>query len=127
MESIKDLEKRIERMRKDMYESRYPEEFGLLVDTSVEVFGKTYAFEDAIDRNTYLLRVAIRENGFTFDIGEDLKHFLLDYLEELERMRINNYCLPGESWKEHWAAIKKSLSSKKEYEFGDNYSKHEMM
>ena len=127
MESIKDLEKRIKQMRDDMYESRYPEEFGLLVDTSFEVFGKTYTFKEAIDRNTYLLRVAIRENGFTFDIGEDLKHFLLDYLEELERTRINNYCLPGESWKEHWAAVKKSLSSKKEYEFGDNYSKHEMM
>lgn len=127
MESIKDLEKRIKQMRDDMYESRYPEEFGLLVDTSFEVFGKTYTFEEAIDRNTYLLRVAIRENRFPFDIGEDLKHFLFDYLEELERMRINNYCLPGESWKEHWVSVKKSLSSKKEYEFGDNYSKHEMM
>lgn len=93
-ESIKDLEKRIKQMRDDMYESKYPEEFGLMVDASFEVFGKTYTFKEAIDRNTYLLRVAIRGNGFTFDIGKDLKHFLLDYLEEVERMRINNYCLP---------------------------------
>jgi hypothetical protein len=128
-ESIKELERRINQIRMDILNSNHPSEFEPLLDIPVQNVpvsnraDEYHYVSELLDTRPTLLYKLI-------DLGEiqisnnDLKQSFLSYIDDVRRMRINNFCSEPKSWKEHTAS---TFGSLRVYDHGDNYSKHEMM
>lgn len=123
--SIKELEKQISRIRIDMANSNYPSEFESLLGMEVLDFDGGYHYvSELLDTRPTLLYNLIDLDKIQIS-DNVLKQSFLSYIDDVRRMRINYYCTEPKSWKEHYAAVSKNTWVESDY--GDNYSKHEMM
>jgi len=113
----------------DILNSNHPSEFEPLLDIPVQNVpvrnraDEYHYVSELLDTRPTLLYKLI-------DLGEiqisndALKQSFLSYIDDVRRMRINNFCSEPKSWKEHAAS---TFGTLRVYENGDNYSKHEMM
>lgn len=124
-ESIKELERRISKIRIDMANSIYPSEFGSLLGMEVlAVDGEYHYVSELLDTRPTLLRKLV-DSGDVIICDDNLKQSFLSYIDDVKRMRVNYYCREPKSWKEHYAEVSKNTWVESNY--NDNYSKHEMM
>ena len=124
-ESIKELERQISRIKIDMANSNYPSEFESLLGMEVlAVDGEYHYVSELLDTRPTLLYKLV-DSGDVIICDDNLKHAFLSYINDVKRMRVNYYCTEPKSWKEHYAAVSKNTWVESDY--GDNYSKHEMM
>lgn len=124
-ESIKELEKKISRIKIDMANSNYPSEFESLLGMEVLANDNEYHYvSELLDTRPTLLYKLVY-CGEVMICDDNLKQSFLSYIDDVKRMRINYYCTEPKSWKEHYAAVSKNTWVENDY--GDNYSKHEMM
>ena len=123
-ESIKELERRINQIRMDILHSNYPPEFESLLDIPVLAIDNEYHYvSELLDTRPTLLYKLVY-CGEVIICDDSLKQSFLSYIDDVRRMRINNFCLEPKSWKEHTAS---TFGTLRVYDHGDNYSKHEMM
>lgn len=124
-ESIKELKRKISEIRVDMANSNYPSEFEPLLGMEVLDFDGEYHYvSELLDTRPTLLYNLIDLDKIQIS-DNVLKQSFLSYIDDVRRMRINYYCTEPKSWKEHYAAVSKNTWVESDY--GDNYSKHEMM
>lgn len=119
MELVHDLKERLEKAQNAMYNSEYPEEFKEILSQKIFFDGKETLLEDIMDTCPQMIPLLITTDNL--DFGKYTKEFAL-YAYDTVRMRVNHYCPVGESWK---AFVKRTNNLDSNY--GDNYSKHEMM
>jgi len=124
-ESIKELERRINQIRIDMANSNYPSEFESLLGMEVLAIDNEYHYvSELLDTRPTLLYKLV-DIGDVIICDDSLKQSFLSYIDDVKRMRVNYYCTEPKSWKKHYAVVSKNTWVLSDY--GDNYSKHEMM